>query len=60
MISEAYVIKLTCDTPQCVSAITVQEVSEEACNLRLHLIGWRINGRTGKHLCPYCVGRRKK
>lgn len=60
MLTEAFTIRMECDTKGCCSMATVTEVSHEACNMRLYLIGWRLNGRTGKHLCPHCVERRNK
>lgn len=60
MMVESFTVRMDCDTKGCCSMVTINDVSHEACNMRLYLLGWRLNGRTGKHLCPTCMIKHNK
>lgn len=62
MITEAYSIHMSCDIRGCGAATTVLDVSSEACNMRLYLLGWRMRRRRSleTHLCPACAERHQK
>ena len=52
MFIETVKISIYCDTPRCFRLDNVERDTKEEANKILYDLGWRVVGRTGKHLCP--------